>query len=133
MNAALPVNDRLLRTALRGNGIFSALSGGLLLVASRPLAEWLGVSSAAALLVLGIILLLYAVDLFWVTTGENLSLPFAWFAIIMDVIWVIGSIILLVIDPLGLTVAGKWAIGLVAEVVALFAIAQWLGVRRLNA
>lgn len=133
MNAVLPVNDRLLRTALRGNGIFSALSGVVLVVASRPLAEWLGVSSAAALLALGIILLLYAVDLFWITTWENLSLPFAWFAIIMDALWVLGSVILLVMDPLGLTVAGKWTIGLIAELVALFAIAQWLGVRRLNA
>lgn len=133
MNVALPVNDRLLRTALRGNGIFSALSGTVLAVTSRPLAEWMGISPATALLVLGVILLLYAVDLFWVTTRENLSLPFAWFAIIMDVLWVIGSVALLIMDPLGLTVAGKWAIGLIAEVVALFAIVQWVGVRRIIA
>ena len=133
MNATMSVNDRLLRMALRGNGIFSTVSGALLVVASRPLAEFLGVSSAAALLSLGVILLLYAVDLFWMTSRENLSLPFAWFAIIMDVLWVIGSIVLLVADPLGLTVAGKWAIGLIAEAVALFAIVQWLGVRRITA
>src|SRR5690606_4272623 len=102
------------------------VSGALLVVASRPLAEFLGVSSAAALLILGIILLLYAVDLFWITSRENLSLPFAWFAIIMDVLWVIGSVILLVADPLGLTVTGKWAIGLIAEAVALFAVVQWV-------
>ena len=50
MNAVSTMNDRLLRTALRGNGIFSAVSGAVLVVASRPLAEFIGLSWPSALL-----------------------------------------------------------------------------------
>lgn len=131
MNAVNTMNDRLLRTALRGNGLFSAVSGAVLVIASRPLAETIGFPWPNALFILGIILLLYALDLFWFTSRETLNMTFAWVAIILDVAWVIGSIALLLADPLGFTVAGKWFIGLIAEAVALFALVQWLGVRRL--
>lgn len=133
MNAVNTVNDRLLRTALRGNGLFSAVSGVVLVVASRPLAQFIGLPWPSVLLITGILLLLYALDLFWFTSRETLNLTFAWIAIDLDVAWVIGSVALLLTDPVGFTVAGKWFIGLIAEVVALFAIAQWLGVRRLKA
>lgn len=133
MNVINETNDRLLRTALRGNGLFSAVSGAVLVLASRPLAETIGFPWPNTLLILGIILLLYALDLFWFTSRETVNLTFAWVAIALDVAWVIGSIALLLTDPVGLTVAGQWFIGLIAEVVALFALVQWLGVRRLHA
>lgn len=132
MNAVNTMNDRLLRTALRGNGLFSAVSGAMMVVASRPLAEFIGLAWPSALLILGIILLLYALDLFWFTSRATISLTFAWVAIVLDVAWVMGSVALLLADPLGFTVAGKWFVGLMAEAVALFAVVQWLGVRRLK-
>ena len=132
MNAVNTMNDRLLRTALRGNGLFSAVSGAMMVVASRPLAEFIGLAWPSALLILGIILLLYALDLFWFTRRATISLTFAWVAIVLDVAWVMGSVALLLADPLGFTVAGKWFVGLMAEAVALFAVVQWLGVRRLK-
>ena len=133
MNVINETNDRLLRTALRGNGLFSAVSGAVLVLASRPLAETIGFPWPNTLLILGIILLLYALDLFWFTSRATLNITFAWVAIALDVAWVIGSIALLLTDPVGLTVAGQWFIGLIAEAVALFALVQWLGVRRLHA
>ncbi len=132
MNAVNTMNDRLLRTALRGNGVFSAVSGAMMVVASRPLAEFIGLAWPSALLIMGVLTLLYALDLFWFTSRETINMTFAWLTIILDVAWVVASVVLLLADPLGFTVAGKWFIGLMAEAVALFAVVQWLGVRRLK-
>ncbi len=132
MNAVNTMNDRLLRTALRGNGVFSAVSGAMMVVASRPLAEFIGLAWPSALLIMGVLTLLYALDLFWFTSRETINMTFAWLTIILDVAWVVGSVVLLLADPLGFTVAGKWFVGLMAEAVALFAVVQWLGVRRLK-
>ena len=132
MNAVNTMNDRLLRTALRGNGVFSAVSGAMMVVASRPLAEFIGLAWPSALLIIRVLTLLYALDLFWFTSRETINMTFAWLTIILDVAWVVASVVLLLADPLGFTVAGKWFIGLMAEAVALFAVVQWLGVRRLK-
>ena len=132
MNAVNTMNDRLLRTALRGNGVFSAVSGAMMVVASRPLAEFIGLAWPSALLIMGVLTILYALDLFWFTSRETINMTFAWLTIILDVAWVVASVVLLLADPLGFTVAGKWFIGLMAEAVALFAVVQWLGVRRLK-
>jgi hypothetical protein len=48
----------------------------------------------------------------------------------MDLAWVIGSYPLLLIVPL--STGGKWVVGIVAEVVMIFAIAQWVGIRRIR-
>ncbi len=54
----------------------------------------------------------------------------AWVAVIMDVIWVVGSYALIFVVPF--SVGGKWVVALVAELVLAFAILQWLGIRRVR-
>ena len=54
----------------------------------------------------------------------------AWIAVILDVAWVIGSYPLLFVVPF--STSGKWIVGIVAEVVMLFALVQWLGIRRIR-
>ncbi len=50
--------------------------------------------------------------------------------IVLDVAWVAGSALILLFDLVPLTTAGRWTIALLAEVVALFAILQTIGLRR---
>ena len=50
---------------------------------------------------------------------------------VLDVLWVLGSVALIFSNQIPLTVAGKWAVALVADVVALFAVLQYVGVRRM--
>lgn len=52
----------------------------------------------------------------------------AWIAVILDIVWVVGSYVLLF--AVRFSVGGKWAVAAVAEVVFLFAVIQWLGLRR---
>jgi len=55
-----------------------------------------------------------------------------WVAVTGDVAWVIMSIILIVSNWLPLTTHGQWTILIVSDIVLLFAIAQYIGIRRLN-
>jgi hypothetical protein len=54
----------------------------------------------------------------------------AWIAVIMDAVWVAGSYVLIFIVPF--SVAGKWTIALIAELVLAFAILQCVGIRRVR-
>lgn len=121
---------RTLRRALRGNSAFSAASGLVLLVAARPLASFIGLDAPLALVVLGVILILYAGWLFWVASQESIDSRYGMTAVILDVAWVGGSALILLGGWPPLTVAGKWTVALLAEVVAVFAVWQAVGLRR---
>ena len=49
----------------------------------------------------------------------------AWIAVILDIVWVVGSYVLLF--AVRFSIGGKWAVAVVAELVFLFAVIQWLG------
>lgn len=124
--------SNLLKNALRGNALFSGTSGLVALAAAQSLAAFTGINPPIIFIVLGIALILYAVDLWWVAPRETINRRFAWAAIILDVRWVVGSIAILLSRWLPLTVAGSWTIALLAEAVAIFAVLQFIGLHRSN-
>jgi hypothetical protein len=122
--------SKLLRQALRGNGVFSAVSGLTLIVAARPLAAFMGLAWPLALSITGLVLLPYAAVLIWVTSQAEIDRRLAITAVVLDSLWVIGSALLLLTDWLNLSVAGNWTVALLAEAVLVFAILQAVGLRR---
>jgi hypothetical protein len=56
----------------------------------------------------------------------------AWYAIEGDVGWIVATIAILLLDPWGFTTGGKWLLAFIGDIVAAFAILQYLGLRRLN-
>jgi len=124
--------SNLLRIALRGNALFSGLSGLIALIAAQSLATFTGIQEPLVFVVLGVVLILFAVDLVWISARDSIDRRFAWLVIFLDVAWVAGSAIILIFDLVPLTVAGRWIIALLAEAVAIFAIIQYLGLRRLG-
>lgn len=127
--AVLP---NLLRNAIRGNAIFSALSGFALALAAKPLAALMGLQPPLILTLLGVILLAYAALLYRTTTQIEINLSMARTAIVLDLLWVAGSVILLATGWAPFTTAGKWIVALLADIVALFAIWQYVGLRRMS-
>ncbi|HEX6385803.1 MAG TPA: hypothetical protein VF177_14130 [Anaerolineae bacterium] len=123
--------SNLLRQSLRGNGLFSALSGLVFLFGARPLADFMGLPWPAVLVTIGLVTILYAGLLFWMTAQPAINRSFARTTIVLDASWVIASIAILLAGWPPLSVAGKWTVALLAEVVALFAILQSVGLRRL--
>lgn len=130
MNEQMSDKQRLLRRALQGNALFSVISGVVILAMNRTLVEFLGLPSNASLTALGIGLLGYAGWLLWNARRERIKIVDAWVAVLLDMIWVVGSYALLF--TVRFSIGGKWAVGLVAEVVFLFGVMQWLGLRRIG-
>ncbi len=130
--ASTPDCSRLLRLALGGNAAFSTLSAVIFLAASQPIASFLGLLPGKQVVVLGIQLGVFAAWLAWLSTRPAIPRWQVWLIIALDALWVAGSFQLLLAPPAELTVGGKWAIGMVADVVALFAILQSVGLWRLR-
>ncbi len=122
--------SKLLRRTLQANAAFSALSGIILIFGANILSLLLGVNMPSLLIGLGVALLIYAVGLFLSARRESIKLQEAWLAVILDGAWVIGSVILIFIDALSTT--GNWLIALVAQIVLIFAVLQFFGIRRLQ-
>lgn len=130
MNEQTSDKQKLLRRALQGNAMFSFVSGALILAANRTLVEFLGLPSDASLTALGIGLLGYAGWLQWNARREKIKIVDAWIAVILDMVWVLGSYALLF--AVKFSSGGKWAVVLVAELVFLFGVIQWMGLRRMG-
>ncbi|MDA0230053.1 MAG: hypothetical protein O3B21_07670 [Proteobacteria bacterium] len=133
MTAPTETKERFLRLALTENFLFSAASGLALLVAPGVIADFLGEAVPQWLmLVLGAGLLLFSAGLLRQILRRPLKRGEAILTILMDDVWVIASILLLALAPHWFSAAGLWLIGAVAFAVAALAVAQWLGLRRLD-
>jgi hypothetical protein len=130
MNEQTSDTQNLLRTALRGNALFSSISSAVILGMNRTLVKFLGLPSDADLTALGIGLLAYAGWLLWNARRQKIRVVDGWIAIVLDMVWVVGSYLLLF--GVKFTSGGKWVMGLVAEMVFLLAVMQWLGLRRIR-
>lgn len=124
--------DHLLRRVLQANLVFSGLSGLLLAVGAAPLSRWLGIPAAWVLVVIGIGLLGFAWQLFQTAKQSPIDLHQANAILFMDVAWVVGSALLLFTGWVSFTTAGWWAVLLVADAVAAFAILEYVGIRRVR-
>ena len=120
----------LLRVALHGNALFSGSSGLFLMVAAEPAAAFLGWQLPLLLRSTGAALVFYGIVLFYAARREHVSRRLAWAAILLDIAWVAGSAALLLGDFMPLSPEGKWAVAIIADIVALFAVLQYLGIRR---
>jgi len=110
--------------------MFSGISGVLILAMNRILVEFLGLPSSVSLAPLGIGLLGYAGWLLWNARREKIRIVDAWMAVALDMVWVVGSYALLF--AVRFSSSGRWVVALVAEAVLVFAVMQWLGLRRVG-
>jgi hypothetical protein len=118
---------------LQANGLFCTISGLVCLIGAGPLAAFLGIPAPLILILTGIILIPYGLALFQLVTREDsLVRQLALVAIILDIAWVLGSIVLLLIDWVPFTTAGQWAVAIVALIVADFAGTQIYALNRVR-
>lgn len=121
----------LLRNSLRANAAFSALSGLVLSLGASPVAEAIGLGDARILLAVGLGLLGFAGYVAFLASRPEIALGAAMAVVTADLAWVAGTGALVLLDVLSRT--GATAAIVVADVVLLFALLQWLGVRRIRA
>ena len=123
-------HSNFLRLSLRGNAVFSTLSGLSFVFGNQAISSLLGEVPPIAVLSVGVQLLLFAGALFWLASRPVISAPLAVGVIVADLLWVVGTAIVVSIDffaPRGETLAL-----LLADVVLAAAILQGIGVRRMT-
>ena len=120
-----------LRHILNANAMFSATSGLFFLLAARPLANFLG-TTPPVMYILAAIMFGYAALIAFHTQRPAISRDFALFTVIGDSAWVLLSILLLLAPGLDFSSEAKWAIGITAVCVDIFATLQFLEWRKMR-
>lgn len=128
-----PRSDTFLRTVFRFNAVFGALSGVIFTLASNWLSRLSGIEPAYVFPVTGILLIGFAIWLARLSLQEKITNQLAWFVVTSDLLWVLGSLAVLIVGWPPLSVPGKWIVAALAEVVAVFAILQVIGIRKKGA
>jgi len=113
-----------LRTALKANALFSTISGLWIIFQHQQIAERMHLSNATILLIIGIILLPFAFFVYKTASAERISPKKVKFIIVQDWLWVVGSVLIIALQAFGINRAGFIIIGVVALIVADFAIFQ---------
>ena len=130
MNSGCEEGGCLLRKALIANALFSSVSGLAILFAQGSVSRILGISKNIGFAILGLGLLVFAGTLVINARRQQVKTSDAWIAVVLDLAWVLGSYVLIFVAPF--TTEGKWVVGVVAELVLLFAILQFVGIRRIQ-
>lgn len=115
----------LLKKYLQMNGGFSLLSGLIMLLMSKRLAVLFGIGSNIIFLVIGIGLVGFSLFVFYVSQNVGKSKTFVQVITILDILWVVGSLALLVFRPFTITVIGNILIATIMMIIAFFAINQY--------
>ena len=107
------------------NAAFSILCGIDALLLNTHIQQWFGFENDYVLPVLGVGLLLFAADLVYVAYRDADNKKRVNIISMMDAGWVLGSMVLLVFQPFGLSTIAYVCIAAVAAVVGLFGYQQF--------
>lgn len=131
MNIQTQTNPFNIRHILNANAMFSFTSGLFLILAARPLADFLG-TTPPIMYALAVVMFGYAGLIAFNTHRPTISRGFILFTVLGDSAWVLLSILLLLAPGFNFTPEAKWAIGITAICVDIFATLQFLEWRRMQ-
>lgn len=106
------------------NGIFSSLSGLVVLFLTVPTAYILGIEPSIYLKIIGGNLVLFGTFLIYLYRKTAINGTMLKIIIALDWLWVVGSIILIFLNPYGLSDSGKLIVTILAMIVLIFAVLQ---------
>ncbi|WP_420387657.1 SRPBCC family protein [Roseivirga sp.] len=111
-----------IQKALTSNALFSGISGLMILLLSGELNKLFETGSQPAFMMVGSGLLLFA--LFILSTTKTQNPVSALLIIVMDLMWVIASIYVLILNPFSVSPLGQYIIIAIGVMVLLMAINQ---------
>ena len=123
-------SNSFLKYVLRLNATFSLTSGILISLFFHKVSDIMGFNSPVILNYMGPILCGFAIYVWMYASRQTRS--HIKMIIFQDLLWVLGSIILLFTDPFGISVIGLWLIAIVALIVLDFALLQTWGLWRMD-
>ena len=110
-----PDSSSFLRRSLLANAAFSGLAGLVFMCAASPLAHSIGLNEPMTLIIVGGSLVLYALGLARNARRPVVNLIETGVAIGLDVLWVVGTAVVVLAGLLNAT--GNWAAAILAEFV----------------
>ncbi len=120
----------ILKISLGSNAIFSFVSGLLLIVLHQSIAGWFEIENTAVFWIIGIGLIYFSATILWqLRTPKTKGILFI---IIQDLIWVVGSIIILLTNPFDISELGNQLITIVGFIVFFLSIGQSIGLSQMK-
>jgi hypothetical protein len=116
-----------LRRSLQLDGIASGLTGALLLFGAGPVSARIGLTAPGIARVIGALLAIYAAALLWNASRATVSRGEALAAVVLNAVWVLGSMAVIEFGPL--TTLGNVAVAAIALAVLAFAVLETIGLR----
>ncbi|MDP6623741.1 MAG: hypothetical protein QF754_15915 [Alphaproteobacteria bacterium] len=123
--------SQLIRRAFKLNAVLSLLTGLVLVALPGFLGRWIGFEMPLLYIAIGIVVLVFAADVWWVATRPSVRSDWGRIIFALDVAWVIASVVVLAAFASVFTAIGVALIGGTATVVAGFALAEFVGLKRL--
>ena len=120
----------LLRRVFLADALFSTVSGLAMVLFSRPIEAFLGGDQPDVLMVIGIVLVVFAVFNFTAARETPLNRTKAWFIFEFNVLWVMASVVAITTNIFDLNTIGNIITLGVALGVAGIAFIEWIGLRR---
>jgi ribosome-associated toxin RatA of RatAB toxin-antitoxin module len=119
-----------LQKHLTANAIFSTLTGIIVLVFEEKVEQIFNVEPSNFFPILGILLIIFAITIV-VEIKKQRAIPVLWITI-QDMLWVIGSIVIVIWNPFEVSTEGNIIIGVVAFVVLQLGLGQARGIARID-
>ncbi len=116
-----------LQKALKTNALFSSISGIIMILLNRQIADLFGTTNNTIFWIVGLILIYFATTIWYEITKQRRR-AVLWI-IIQDYAWVLGSLVLIIFNPFQITQIGSLIIGIIALIVLYMGINQMI---RLN-
>ena len=119
----------MLKRVLRSNGLYSIITGLVAVVLAGRLAETMGIDTWIVAGVGGAVVL-FGIGLLLFFRGDAVDLKSAWAVVIADDLWVAGAIAVIALGLM--TTEGNLILASVSVPVAIFAVLQFVGIRRVQ-
>ena len=119
-----------LNRALKANAVFSLLSGVIFSVFYNSVGTFIGIQPIESTLITGLFLIAFSFFVWYVSGRENINRILVWVIIDLDLLWVATTIYTIISG--GYTNAGSWIMGILSVLVLDFAIAQYIGLRKMG-
>ena len=132
---------KVLRWALLANVFFSAMSGIEFILFPSIDANFFGFEGNRILGLMngdmflrstGVDLLIWAAIVWFVSSRPTINIKHVYAIIALDMVWVLGTVAILLTDALTLTTNGSWVLLAKGDVVLTLAVLQYWGIRRMK-
>jgi hypothetical protein len=125
-------NDGVVRRALQTDGLVCIAAGAVFTLGAGAISTLAGVEPPELTLFFGLFLLVYGVILYALASRTPLDRRLLIIIIGLNAVSAVLSLLFLIADPLTFTTAGKWITFMLADVVTVLGIWQFIGLRRMR-